>query len=97
MELYARNKEHKDNNKKFFELMERYDWMLPFQPAPEKAPWHIQVRLTTRIGYDLWLNFWPHVAKGQMEGEAAVQGWDQVRLMISRAIDACQDDFPVVE
>ncbi len=101
MELYEKTAEHRQNNEQFRTMMARYSWMRPFQPSSTKAPWHIQVKLTTRIGYEFYLNFWPHLAKAQMEGEKSVEGWDEIRAMISRAIDACddggKDDFEVIE
>ena len=97
MDLYAKSREHEKNNENFLLLMQEYPFIKPFQPSPAKAPWHVQAKLSTKIGYDVWMNFWPHVAKGQLEGESSVLGWEQIRLMIDRAVDSCDDGFSVIE
>ncbi len=96
LDFYAKTPQHIRNNQEFLDIMARYPWMKLYQPNADKAPWHVQAKLTTAIGYTIFLNFWPHVAKAQMDGEGAVQGWDAIKAMICRAIDACDDDFDIV-
>lgn len=101
MEIYVNpnRQDDFDNAAAFENFMARYAWATFFKPQPEKAPWHVQCKIETS-GLPIILNFWPHKAKAQRDGEASVVGWDAIRLLMSQAIDDSQqspDDFDVIE
>jgi hypothetical protein len=92
MDLYAKTDEHVLNNREFVELLKRYPWLDPYQPNAEKAPWHWQSRQQDTAGNDLFINFWPHTGKAQIDGEYAVEGWEDIRHLVTRVIDICRND-----
>ena len=66
-----------------------------FQPAPHKAPWHVQALLGDG---SIELNFWPHKLKGQRAPFPAVMGKSEIRELIREAQeDAAEPDFDLIE
>ena len=68
-------------------FMKRYDWVFFVNPNAEKAPWHVQAVIKGEGPYDALVNFWPHKAKAQREGHKVVEGWDNIRNMMSEIIE----------
>ena len=99
MELYERTAQHAKNNECFRQLAKRYPWIKFTQPQPVKAPWHWQCIIRGEGPYPVLVNFWPHVAKAQREHCKSVQGWEDIRLIIVKAIDenGFDDDGEVTE
>lgn len=85
--LYWKDQTQRGNCDAFVYLARRYDWIRFYQPNPQKAPWHWQCGIRGEGPYDVIVNFWPHVAKAQREGEKSVEGWDNIRSLISQVID----------
>lgn len=101
MEIYSNpnRKEDRDNVAAFENFMARYEWVKFYQPQPVKAPWHVQCKIETSAA-PIIINFWPHKAKAQRDGEPSVAGWDAIRLLMSLAIDDSQSagaEFDVIE
>ncbi len=96
---YATSLKHKKNVSLFERILDRYSWLELHQPNPEKAPWHERAILTDEFGGTIVLNFWPCSLTAQREGCKSVKGVDEIRLMISEAIDDCQaaEAFDVLE
>ena len=84
---YQKTAEHAKNNRVFVEIMRRYHWAEFYIPNPEKAPWHWKMIIKGEGPYPAIINIWPHVAKAHREGGEVTQGWDNVRAMISEAIE----------
>lgn len=99
MELYfnPNRPDHVANIEMFRRLQRRFEWMEFFKPNPEKAPWHIQVKIDCATGEPIWLNFWPHTGKAQRDGCPSVAGEESIRLMISEAIEDSAEDLSVLE
>ena len=98
MELYQKTKEHEKNNEAFRMLVRRYEWMRFYQPNEIAAPWHWQCLVRGEGPYVVAINFWPHVAKAQREYCKSVQGWDEIRSLISTVIDENGfDEIEVIE
>lgn len=87
MNFYERTPEHAMNNECFRMFVKRLNWAQFYQPQPQKAPWYWQAIIRGEGPYDVLVNFWPHVAKAQREGEKPVKGWDAIRLLMSQIID----------
>jgi len=87
MNLYERTEEHQKNNECFRLFVRSFSLARFFQPSPEKSPWHWQTIVRGEGPYDVLINFWPHVAKAQKDGEKSVEGWDQIRLLMLQVID----------
>lgn len=77
MNMYERTDEHKANNERFRQFVADYPYLTFFQPSPDKAPWHWQVKVRQNQ-YEILVNFWPHVAKMQPENELTVKGWEKI-------------------
>jgi hypothetical protein len=99
MDIYMdpRNSDHVENVRDFLAIKKRFEWMEFYQPQPEKAPWHVQVRIDCATGEPIWLNFWPHKGKAQRHGCSVVIGYDATRAMISQAIEDSADEAEVFE
>ncbi|MGB1266177.1 MAG: hypothetical protein ACPG6L_10665 [Nereida ignava] len=94
MQYYYRDSYDAENCATFHQITEDYPNIRFFQPAPEKAPWHVQAILTPEIV----LNFWPHKIKGQRQPMPAVEGEGALRAIIDEAIlDATEPPFDVIE
>lgn len=87
MKLYQTKKSHALNNECFRMFAKRYSWVKFTQPQPEKAPWHLRCEVRGEGPYPCTINFWPHVGKAQREGENAVQGWDNIRALMTAVIE----------
>lgn len=89
--------DHAANNATFIRIVNDFPQVAPFQPSPEKAPWHWQAVI------DLWrdpqvINFWPHTCKAQREGYTSVYGERAIRGIIESALmDAAEEPFEVFE
>lgn len=65
-----------------------------FQPAPDKAPWHVQARLDNGV----LINFWPHVVKAMIENDPPVRhGIAEIEILMHEArtiqdIEVIEDD-----
>tara|TARA_R110001632_G_scaffold1568_2_gene6901 strand:+ start:365 stop:673 length:309 start_codon:yes stop_codon:yes gene_type:complete len=98
MNLYERNQEHKKNNECFKIFVRCFNWVDIYQPQPEKSPWHWQARVVGDGTHSVIVNFWPHVAKAQRDGEKSVQGWDKIYSIMQCAINENGfDEFEVIE
>lgn len=99
MQLYANpnRPDHAENNAAFQRVVNAYPEISPFQPSPEKAPWHWQAVID--LGGDVQLiNFWPHTLKGQRDGYRAIQGENALRGIIEQAIiDANEPPCDLIE
>lgn len=87
MKLYEKTTDHAMNNECFRMFVKRFQWVRFYQPQPQKAPWHWQASIIGQGPYDVLVNFWPHVAKAQREGEKSVEGWEAIRLLMAQIID----------
>lgn len=87
MDLYIKKPSQAENIAIFRKLMDRYHWAEWKQPNAEKSPWHVQCIIRGEGPYPALINFWPHVAKAQRDGCIVVQEWDNVRTVISQAIE----------
>lgn len=99
MKLFANpaKPDHATNNARFAQIVKDYPQLAPFQPAPEKAPWHWQAVIDLG-GYVQIVNFWPHRMKAQRDGFKSVQGEQAVRGVIEGALeDACRPDPELFE
>jgi hypothetical protein len=99
MQLYANpdRPDHAENNATFLRVVNSYPTLAPFQPSPERAPWHWQAVID--LGRDVQiLNFWPHTMKAQRDGFKAVEGESAMRAVIEAALeDAAEEPFDVIE
>jgi len=98
MRLYANphRPDHAENNERFLRLIRQYPQIQPYQPSPDKAPWHVQAVIDGESPQ--LINFWPHVLKGQREGYRSVEGVAALEGIIRGAIeDASEDDYSVIE
>lgn len=99
MQLYANPNRPEDaaNCAAFLRVVNEYPIVSLYQPAPDKAPWHVQAVID--LGrYPQVLNFWPHLLKGQRDGCKSVQGEAALRGIIEGAIaDASGEPFDMIE
>lgn len=54
----------------------------PWQPSPERAPWHVQARVGPA---EVLVNFWPHNGKAQRDGCMSVMGESAIRDLLGEA------------
>jgi len=87
MKYYAKTQEHAKNIEAFKMFKKRFEWANFYQPNAEKAPWHWQCRISGQGPYDAIINFWPHFAKTQRDGEKVKVGWDYAREIMAEAIE----------
>jgi len=89
---YDRESDYQRNNAlDFVKVTEMRQWLEFYQPSPSKAPWHWQTVVTSSTGYEVFLNFWPHTGKCQMDGEGSRVGLKNALLLITRAMDMTDD------
>lgn len=88
---------HVANIEMFERVVNEFPDLHPFQPSPNKAPWHVQAVIDLCKNVVI-LNFWPHTGKAQVEGQKSVEGEDAIRVLIGEAfIDAAEEPFDVIE
>lgn len=95
MELYAKTDEHEHNNRAFLALLESDSDLKAsaFQPSPGKAPWHWQAILDGAEGLPPYeLNFWPHVAKANLDKNKSVEGWEKIRELVEDTLQLWRED-----
>ena len=92
IEVWINKISQKENADIFKRIMKKYPWMNFRKPNEEKSPWHIVGTIPFLNGYDLTVNFWPHKAKAQIEGDNVIVGWDNIMDEICRQIDISQDE-----
>jgi len=103
MQHYANPRKpiHAQNVAAFEKVMSEFPELELYMPAPDIAPWHVQASLKTVFGYNMYLNFWPCALKAQRDGEKALQGVEEVRSMLSRAmhdwLHGNEEEFQVIE
>ena len=81
---------HAANARQFERLMAMNNDVEFWQPRPLEAPWHVQAQVNGTI-----MNFWPHLLKGNIGGEAAVVGYRKLQSLIGRA--RAGDDPDLIE
>ncbi len=80
----------------FIAIAERYEW-LGFKQPNKSSPWHWAGYVPCHDGTSIVLNFWPHKGKAQREDFPSVSGYENIRKMISIAIDdSVDEDFGCV-
>lgn len=78
----------------FYDLMESFPEIEFFQPAPEKAPWHVQCFLDNGE----LVNFWPHAVKAMAQCEPPVTvGKSNIKKLIRKVKLRERQDFEVIE
>jgi hypothetical protein len=92
IEYYHKNAYEQENVeafKKFVAANSKVDF---FQPAPDRAPWHVQAKVNGRL-----LSFWPHMMKGRTEegNERTRSGRKHLQSLIDRA--RVHKDFSVID
>lgn len=93
MKLYYKYPHERENVLEFERFMKNNPKVLFFQPNPISAPWHVQA-----IVNDLFLNFWPHKMKGQIENRKARSGRKALQAMVDFAYsDGMNKDFHVID
>ena len=89
MALYEKTDEHVRNNQGFADLLARWPVLnqLAFQPSPEKAPWHWQAILDGAECLPPYeFNFWPHVARANLNGSKSVEGWEKIEELVEETL-----------
>ncbi len=82
----------------FDDIVASYPNLKFYQPAPDKAPWHVQCVLDVEGEDDIVLNFWPHKMKGQRQPLHAVEGVAAMHALIEEALrDQADEPFDVIE
>lgn len=87
---YWKHPEEKENVVAFDRLMQRNRDVTFYRPSPAVAPWHWQA-----IIEGVTLNFWPHKAKVQRDGEKARTGTRAMQQLIDSAKE--ESDFHVID
>jgi hypothetical protein len=93
--MYSRDKIDVENNKAFAALLAKYEYrdVQPFQPSPQKAPWHWQAILDGAEGFPPYeLNFWPHVAKANLHRNKSIEGWKNIEEWLGDIVQQWQED-----
>lgn len=86
---YPAQQENVEAFKKFVAANPKVEF---FQPAADRAPWHVQAKVNGRL-----LSFWPHVMKGRTEegNEKTRGGRKHLQSLIDRA--RAHEDFSVID
>lgn len=94
MKLYARPNDFNQRRKVqlFRDLMDLNNDIRFFQPDPECAPWHVKAPVGS-----VMMNFWPHLLKGNIEGQKSVTGFHELRALIGRARQTLTDNIDLIE
>ena len=98
MQYYANPNDPDDavNVARFSRVVNDYPQLDLYQPAPDKAPWHVQAIIDGPNPQ--LLNFWPHRLKGQRDGYKAVKGELALRGIIDGALEDVHDaPYDVIE
>ena len=88
----GRNPAHKANLQQFERLMAMNSDIKFFQPRPDVAPWHVQAKINGYV-----LNMWPHLLKGNFDGERSVVGYENLQRLIGEARNATSELDDVIE
>lgn len=81
----------------FLEVMERFPWLLFWQPNAERAPWHVQTIVQHPSGYKTLINFWPHKNKAQVEGEYSISGTKEIIARIEAVFQEDPAEIDLIE
>lgn len=97
--LYSTSAKHDRENEQFEALVRRYEWADFYRPNAEKSPWHWVCVVRGKGPYVANINIWTTTARGQREGMPSVKGWDEIRRLITEAIeeDGFGPDHGVIE
>lgn len=95
---YVPHEDAAQNCETFDAITRRFPQVQFFQPAPDKAPWHVQAIIETD-GEPIIVNFWPHRLKGQRQPLRSVEGKLAIIGIIEGALEEADEDnsFDVIE
>lgn len=88
----AHHKNNVDQMKDIVEEQQKTHGVVFWHPNKNAAPWHIQCIVKTQ-----YINLWPCALKAQIDGENAIHGANNIRMLFNEAHDYDPKEWDLID